>query len=300
MTEIYDHRLVLGPHSPLSLPLEKLLGSNADRLREVRAEFPKVRLHRDTLTSSLSLPVEELSDPLTHQAYVSRVTTDPKTSCLIYTYGAFFGGRETALAAGHLYPRLEGKIAPFRQMTTGHQVTIFVCIQDFAQFAEAELIRSPHFKHLTETYPDGMDFSWVHFIYRMREAWPEAFIVIIPADTLAANWAGVAALITGHPSTYNFKNIVRFPVSSLAEDGRAPYLKSFRSEPPTSLSEWVSRTTAFFDEYGADVPIIRKVIASPWSEAQAAHSRERFATNLEALKSIDNVLVAQELDWDTL
>lgn len=299
MATRYDHRLILGPHCPMSLPLQRLLANNRDALEEVRTEAPKVKLHRQIMAKTLALPTETLAKPQVKQAYVDAVRTQATTRCLIYNYHAFFGSRKNALKAGSLYPSLENKIPPLRQLTDGHQVTVFLCLQHMTQFIELELSHSPHLQHVTETYPKGLDFSWVHFVHRMKTIWPEALVVIIDADKLAQNWAAAAALVTGHPKAHRFQRITRFPLSQLAEDGRGPCRKALKASPPASIPEWTEVMSNFFDTYGPHVPIIRRIIASPWTEDQVAHSKARFTADLDALKAVENVALIDDVVWET-
>lgn len=295
MATSYDHRFILGPHSPMSVPLQRLLGVNRDALREVGTEFPKAKRHREVLEQTLGLAAEDLADASVHRAYINSVLEHADTKCVIYSYDAFLGSRKNAIKAGFFYPSLEAKIAPLRQLTQGHQATLFLCLQHFTQFVEMELIRSPHLRHIVDNYPKNLDLSWVHFVHRMREAWPEAFIVIIDADELATNWASIAALMTGHAQAQAFNNIEKFPLGRLAEDGRKPYLKAFEATPPESVAEWTERTSQFFAEYGRHVPVIRKVIASPWAPEQVQHSKMKFKADLTNFAAIDNVVLASDL-----
>ncbi|MCV3272670.1 hypothetical protein [Roseobacter sinensis] len=298
METAYDHRLILGPHSPMSVPLQRLLSGNPGMLAEVRTELPQVKLHRNVMAKTLALPIETLAQPRIQQAYIDAVRTQETTRCLIYNYDAFLGSRENALRTGILYRALETKIAPLRQLTLGHQVTVFLCLQHMTQFFERELIRNPHMRHLTETYPEGTDFSWVHFVQRLQEVWPEALVVVLDADTLPQNWAAVAALVTGHPDAHKFHRLLQFPLACLAEEGHAPCREALRRTPPGSVPEWTALMSQVFAEYGTHVPILRKVIASPWSAEQVAHSKERFASDMETLRGMENVALLDDVEWD--
>lgn len=298
MAKTYDYRLVLGPHSPMSMPLQRLLASNRTALHGVGTEFPQVKAHRDVMTRTLGLLKDGLAEDIAHQNYVETVLESEDTSCIIYAYDAFFSSRESAFRSGSLYPRMEKKLAPLRRLTDGQQVTVFLCLQHFTQFVEVELIRNPHLPHLVGSFPHNVDFSWVDFILRMKEAWPEALLVIVGADDLAVNWAKTVALITGHLDTHNFVNIEEFPLSSLAADGRAPYLEALSASPPSTVPSWTEVTSRFFAEYGHHVPIVRKVVVSPWSDAQIEHSKQKYDADLANLKGLDNVIMASDVVWD--
>lgn len=161
MVTTYDYRLVLGPHSPMSVPLQRLLASNRKALHGVGTEFPQVKAHRDIMTRTLGLLKDGLAEDIAHKNYVETVLENKDTSCIIYNYDAFFSSRESAFRSGSLYPRMEKKLAPLKRLTEGQQVTVFLCLQHFTQFVEVELTRSPH---LIGSYSHSVDFSWVAFV----------------------------------------------------------------------------------------------------------------------------------------
>ncbi|WP_299777494.1 hypothetical protein [uncultured Roseobacter sp.] len=297
MVTTYDYRMVLGPHSPVPMPLQRLLAANRTLLHDVGTEFPKVQMHRKTMANTLGLLTDGMPDQTAHENYLKMVLEHKDSGCIVYSYGAFLSSRKNALRAGVLYPSLEKKIAPLRRLTDGQRVTVFLCLQHFTQFIELELKRSPHLRHLVDSYPHSLDFSWVHFVCRMRAAWPEALFVILDAENLAVNWAATVALITGHPDTHTFKNIEEFPVSCLAENGRASYLQALKASPPQTVPEWTAITSRFFSEYGSHVPIIRKVIASPWSSNQIEHSKQKYEADLVNLRALDNVIMSSDVEW---
>ncbi|WP_299405893.1 hypothetical protein [uncultured Roseobacter sp.] len=298
MVGAYSHSFILGPHTPLSLPLQRLLARNPDRLLEVGAEFPAAKMHREVLSSILKSPAHELATPAAYQSYVDTVLEYDETERVVYNYDAFIGSRKNALMDGFFYPSMETKIALLRQLTLGQEIALFLCIRHYTAFLEVELQNNELFGELVTSYPDQIDFSWTHFIWRLQKAWPEALLVILDADTLPQNWAPVVSLITGHPETHLFQNIGKYPASCLADAGRRPYLKSMKSKAPGSITEWTDRTSAFFQEFGTQDAILRKVIASPWKPDQVQHSKEKYDADMVALRSLENVVLARDLNWE--
>ncbi len=283
----------------MSVPLQSLLASNRKALRSVGTEFPQVKMHRSVMSRTLGLLKDGLTENVAHDNYLKTVLENKDTGCIIYNFDAFFSSREKAFRSGSLYPRMEKKLAPLRRLTDGQQVTIFLCLQHFTQFVEVELVRNPHLPHLVASFPHKLAFSWVDFVRRMKEAWPEALLVIVDADDLAVNWAKTVALITGHPETHTFDAIEKFPLSCLAEDGRDPYRDALANSPPPTVPSWTAVTSRFFADYGQHVPIVRKVVVSPWSDAQIAQSKQKYEADLADLKTLGNVVMARDVAWDT-
>ncbi len=220
MSIAYDYRFLLGPHSEISLPLQRLLTQNSKRLHEVGSEFPPVKLHRETMNKMLKRTVLELASPSAHNEYLTSILEKTETECIIYTYDAFIGSRKNALVDGVLYPSLEKKIYPLRQLTQGHNVTLVLPLQHVVQFIDKELKNVPGLRKKLSSNPGDFSFSWLTFVWRIREAWPEARIVLWDVDEVAYNWPGFVALLTGYSNTLKFSGIENYTASCLAEKGR--------------------------------------------------------------------------------
>lgn len=298
MDDKYDYRLVLGPHTSLSPPLQRLLARNAEMLRQVNAEFPGVKKHRDVLSGFLERPLNQMDSAKTHQSYVDTIRAQHDTRRIIYNYDAFIGSRANALSNGYFYPSLEAKLGPFRQLTHGHTVTIFLCLTHFANFVVTELKNSKQFREWVSGYPAAFDFSWIEFIERIQRVWPEAGIVLLNADKLAENWPLTVSLITGHENPQQFRGIENFPASRLTEAGHINYLKSLKESPPETAVDLAQRTSKFFAEYDSYDEILSKVITSPWSEDQLEHSKHTFDADILSIATMRNVELSHDLDWD--
>lgn len=298
MPASYDHRFLLGPHSPMNMPMQKLLIRNRDRLEEVAAEFPDTEMHRTILGHILKLPIDELSDPAAHHNYVENVLTNSSTRIVIYSYDAFFGSRKSVLSEDFVYPSLEKKIRPLRHLMTGQKSTVFLCLQHYTQFVETELKDAVSFQHLVQSFDEDNDFSWMPFVSRLRRAWPEALIVVVDETDLATHWAVVAALVCGHPKVQDFKNISRYAKYRLATEGRKPYRAALKESPPKTIAEWVSTTTRIFQEFGNYEPIVKRVVTSPWSPEQIELSIANLAADLDALKKLENVVLASDYNLE--
>lgn len=286
----------MGPHGPLSVPLQQLLANNPQPLSQVRAEFPPVKLHRQVLGELLKRPIDEIAEPRTHQEYVDAVTSDPATRTLIYSYDAFFGSRNNALTEEAVYPSMEAKIYPLRVLTANHKATVFLCLQHYTQFIDAEVADHVPLHELTQSYPDYTGFSWMRFVWRLREIWPEALIVIINADELATNWAVIAALVSGQPAPQHLDGIEAYPMSCLAEPGRAAYAQALQTSPPQTIARWVALTSQVFAEFGPCQQINQRGADSAWTKQQIQHSKAAFDENLAALRNLDRVVLAGDFD----
>jgi len=254
-------------------------------------------MHREAMNKMLKRNVLELASPTAHDEYVESVLKKTETECIVYTYDAFLGSRKNALVDGVLYPSLEKKIYPIRQLTQGHDVTLFLPLQHVAQFIEKELKYVPNLRKELYSKSGDFSFSWLTFVWRIREAWPEAKIVIWNVDEIAINWPGFVALLTGYPNSLSFSGLENYTVSCLAEEGRNAFLSSLKSNPPANIPEWIDITSKHFSKYGKYVPVVERVVASPWSPEQVQHSRKKFAIDMKNCRSIQDVFLAHELDF---
>ncbi len=56
-------------------------------------------------------------------------------------------------------------------------------------------------------------------------------------------------------------------------------------------------TSKVFSKYGKHVPIVERVVASPWSPEQVQNSKNKFKIDMKNCRSIQNVFLAQDLDF---
>lgn len=71
-----------------------------------------------------------------------------------------------------------------------------MCLQSYAQFVDKELEGHPELRERLHSDPYSLTFSWVPFVSRLQEAWPEENIVIFDSQDLAPKWAAIVAMIS--------------------------------------------------------------------------------------------------------
>ncbi|MFC4214039.1 hypothetical protein ACFP4H_23475 [Pseudophaeobacter arcticus] len=291
----YEYKFYLGPHSPLSLQLQRLLASNSDRLVEVDSEYPAAKMHREVLAEFLKLPASQLADENTHQMYVDTVLEHDRTRRVIYNFDAFLGSRKSSLEYATAYPSLERKVFPLRHLTSAQNVTIFICLQSYAQFVDKELEGHPELRERLYSDPYNLTFSWVPFVSRLQEAWPEANIVIFDSQDLAPKWAAIVAMISGHPLAHFFANITDFPSTCMNRKGRIAYRRHMAVAPSQSLRDWVEATSFFCQNYGSGSHAPAHSWEETWTPDQLAYSRQVLEQDFEKLRVLKNVSLANEL-----
>lgn len=296
--DVYSHRFYLGPHSPLSVPLSKVLKRNADRLAEIETECPPSGFHRNALSKILNLPAAKLSDRNTHEMYVDFMLNKDNTRTLIYNYDAFLGSRKSALKNVDVYPSLEEKVAPLRLLTKAHRATVFLCLQSYTDLIEQELTGAPKLQRSLAANRENLKFSWVPFVSRLQSVWPEVEVVVIEANQLAVQWAAVVALVTGHPQSHLFKGINEFPVMKIEEFGQDPLQKAFAENPPETVGDWIKLSSHFFSEFGYQDPHEDRDYDPVWTLEQSQHAMRQFAADIEALRRMKGVQIASDLMKD--
>lgn len=294
----YEHKFYLGPHSPLSLQLQRLLARNSDRLIEVNSEYPTAKMHREVLAEFLKLPASQLADGDTHQFYVDTVLDHDETRRVIYSFDAFLGSRKDSLGHADAYPSLERKVFPLRHLTNAHKVTVFLCLQSFAQFVDLELEGEPEMHEWLSSDPYNLTFSWVPFVSRLQDAWPEVKIVIFDSQDLAPKWAAVVAMITGHPLAHHFANIADYPSTCMNRKGRIAYRTFLAETPPKTLKKWIEATSFFCQKYGTRYQIPVDTRKDTWTPEQLDYSRQQLEHDFEKLRDLKNVALAKELMVD--
>jgi hypothetical protein len=291
----YDFRFNIGPHSPLSLPLQRILNRNARALLEVDAEFPPERMHRDVLKQSLKLPFSRLLENKTLQSYLDSVLEEDQTRSVIYSFDAFLGSRARSLSSNMTYPSLEKKVAPLRLLTTGSKISLFLCLQKYTDLIDNELKGDPDLRKQLARNVDNLLFSWIPFVKRLSEAWPEANIVILEAAELAPNWAANVGLITGHPDAHEFEGILDFPTSSISKEGKKALLQKTKSAQPASIYEWRKLVRPYFTVYGQTNFNFEQTKNSYWTTEQIEFSGEKFENEIVELVGMNNVFLANDL-----
>lgn len=231
-----EYKYYLGPHSPLSLQLQRLLASSSDRSTEVDSEYPTAKMHREVLAEFLKLPESQLADENTHQMYVDTVLEHDRTRRVIYNFDAFLGSRKNSLEYEKAYPSLERKAFPLLHLTSAQNVTIFMCLQNYVQFVDKELEGHRELRERLHFDPFNLTFSGVPFVSRLQEAWPEVNILIFDSQDLAPKWAAIVAMISGHPLAHFFENITDFPSTFMNKKGRIAYRRHMAEAPSQSLT----------------------------------------------------------------
>lgn len=294
----YNHRFYIGPHSPLSVPMGRVIKRNADQLLEVETECPPSGQHREILSNILKLPEQKLTDWNTHQIYVDFVLSKDTTRDLIYNYDAFLGSRKNAFNADTVYPSMEQKIGPLRLFTMAHKVTVFLCLQNYTDLIESELKGLPKLQAKIASNPANPQFSWQPFVSRLQSTWPEAQVVIIDASQLAMHWAAIVALFTGHPKAHFFKGINDFSLAGIDEFGRKPFEEALLASPPKSIGDWLKISSKVFSQYGHYEPEVDTDGGNVWTLEQLQYSRRCFAADITALRKSKSVLIANDLIAD--
>lgn len=294
----YSHRFYLGPHSPLSVPLSKVMKRNADRLHEIETECPPSGLHREALSEILKLPEAKLVDGLIHELYVDFVLQNDNTRNIIYNYDAFWGSRKSAFKSMTVYPSMDEKIAPLRLLTKAHRATVFLCLQSYADLVEQELTDAPELQQLLTANSENLQFSWVPFVSRFQAVWPEAEVVIINANELAVHWAAIVSLVTGHPKSYLFRGINDLPLMEIEGFGQEPFRTALAANPPKTVGDWLKLSSQAFSDYGYRDPDEDLDIETTWTLKQSQHSMLRFAADIEAFRKMEGVHVASDLVKD--
>lgn len=295
MQDAYNFSIHLGPHSPLSLPLQRLLTKNASMLHSIEAEYPAPKMHREVLSQLLRLPYKTLAEEAVHEDYRTSVLEHDNTRSVLFNFDAFLGSRKNAIVKGEAYPSLEKKVGPIRHLTLHHNVSLFVCLKSFAAFVEDELKDNPDKQQKLASNPGCLNFSWVPLIQRLREAWPEALIVILDAEDLPVHWAANVALFSGHPRPYEFKGIENYVLSCLSENGRKHLSATLRKTPATSIAHWTAMVSKFFEHYGRHEPLLKKLVAGLWTPEQHEFSLEALQEDFYEMEKIENLAMAKNL-----
>ena len=295
MQDAYNFSIHLGPHSPLSLPLQRVLTKNAPMLHSIEAEYPAPKMHREVLSQLLRLPYKTLAEEAVQEDYRASVLEHENTRTVLFNFDAFLGSRKNSIVKGEAYPSLEKKVGPIRHLTLHHNVSLFVCLQSFATFVEEELKDIPDKQQKLAASPGCLNFSWVPFIERLREAWPEALIVILNADDLPVHWAANVALFSGHPKPFEFKGIENYMLSRLSEDGRKHLSQTLRQQPALSISQWTEMVSEFFEKYGKHEPLLKKLVAGLWTPEQHEYSLEALQEDFYEMEKIENLTMAKNL-----
>lgn len=298
LKDFYQHRFILGPHSQLSLPFQKLLKRNSQKLLQVKAECPQPAMHRDTLRQVLKLPTADLADKKTHQIYVDAVLDKDDTRCVIYNYGAFLGGGKSALYDEVPYPKLEEKVAPLRILVGEQKATLYICLKTYAEWSTVKARHNSDLGLKLSAAPERLGFSWVPFVERLRSAWPESTLVVLRENELAFHWAAYVALITGHPNAHSFDGIDTFPLSTLANKGKA-HLKILRAQSqPKSIRSWINQTMPVVSRFGLQ-GITQDIGAGGiWTPSQIAQSEDIFEADFAHFQRMDNLIIADKLIGD--
>ncbi|WP_375699689.1 hypothetical protein [Pseudophaeobacter sp. TrK17] len=291
----YEYKFYLGPHSPLAVPLQRLLACNSDRLAEVNSEYPGAKMHREVLAEFLKLPVSQLAGGDTHQLYVDTVLEQDQTRRIIYSFDAFLGSRKYSLEYAEAYPSLERKVFPLRHLTKSQNVTIFMCLQSVAQFIDWELEGQPELRKNLISAPYNLAFSWLPFVSRLQDAWPEAKIVIFDSQDLGPKWAAIVAMITGHPLPHYFASIADYPSTCMNRKGRIAFRRFIAETPPKTLEKWIEATSFFCERYGARNRKSDSAFEEIWTPEQLDYSRQVLELDFQKLQGLTNVVLAKEL-----
>jgi hypothetical protein len=217
------------------------------------------------------------------------------TRRVIYNFDAFFGSRQSSLEHAAVYPGLERKVFPLRHLTYGHTVTIFLCLQSFADFVDNELAGQRDLHQRLCSDQCNLNFSWVPFVSRLQKAWPEANIVIISSQDLAPKWAAIVSLISGHPLAHTFEKISDFPCTCMNRKGRIAYRKYLAETPPKNLGKWLEVTSFFCNIYGFRNLVSDRVEGNTWTPDQFRYSQEVLEQDMAKLRELKNVTLASQL-----
>lgn len=292
----HSFSLFLGPHSRFSLPMQRLLNRNDGTLAECLIEFPQPKFHGEYLANFLKRNQLMLGSNHLYENYVGGVLQRADTRHVILSFDAFFGSRASAFKGGVAYPALENRLNNLRMLLQGQAATIFFCLQPAHEFFAQELADLPPEKRTSVLQLRESGLSWVPFLNRVRETYPEAKVVVIDQTELGRQWAAVVQLFSRCPLALEFDGLDDFSVSELRQSGRDAYRDALKNIYRLSIREWLEVADEYYSQYGTRRLRSVKSGEIVWSEAEDERSWLQFDEDLEAMGTMNGVtLVAESL-----
>jgi hypothetical protein len=283
--------LHLGVHLTDDGRLVRCLVKNRDILFAQGIEVPAPGRYRETLIRMAGAAAEGALAPDAGTHFLDDLLDSDETRRLVLSEPNVLSWKSAAVRSTGLYPASASRLSGLREAFEGHEVTLYFALRNPASLLPALL---PHLKPhavtaLASVQPAAL--RWLPFVAGLRQAWPEARMVLWCDEDTPFVWHRVLSDVAGHDAETALAHTYDWFDQIMVEGGAEKLERYMTTTPPVDEAHRQRVIAAFLDKFYDSEKVDIDVSVPGWNENTVNILSEAYEHDIDALSSLSDITV---------
>ena len=281
----------LGVHATDEGALVRSLLKNREALGKVGIAVPGPGRYKALLRDSINTLRGQYAAFEAQEALIEAVIDDDTTERIIFSNDSFISMPAKAVDEDQFYPKAQ-KAAWLRNMFPAHEVEFALSIVNPASFLPAimrmqEDSGAPAAEIMAEI--DVFSLRWSEFVERLRDAVPDARIIIWANEDTPFIWNEVMREVAGVDTFTKLMGGLDILAKIMDREGMQRLRKFMASRPPVNESARRRIIAAFLEKYALDSEVMEDAALPGWTDETIDRLSEIYEDDIEVIRRMPGV-----------
>ena len=289
-----DIALHLGVHLTDDTQIRKCLEANRRVLAAAGVLVPRPGRYVSLMRDAANEIAQGGQSPGFDETLFQSVKASDTTRRVVLSAPGLLSKLPLACDGQSFYPGTRGRMAAYRTLLAGHDISIFLAIRNPASFVPALLRELQDFEQaeiLQNLRPE--DLRWSQLVEDIRSVWPEAPVTLWCDEDTPFIWHRLLRLVSGHDPETEFEDSFAWFDSVMLRGGSAKLAAYLDATPPLDEAHRQQIISAFLDKFCDAAKLDVDVSAAGWDETQVDALSELYEDDVEQIRLMDGVRVIQ-------
>ena len=280
----------IGAHCTDDGELRTALVRNRDRLAAEGIVVPYAARYRTVLRDAINSLQGAPASPEMQETLLDAITEHDRIGRLVLSNENFISGGNRALGAGQFYPVAYEKAQGFRSLFPDAGCEFHVAIRNPAAFLPAlygRLRDVDYDQFIAGT--DPLALRWSDFVVRLRDATPDARVVVWCDEDAPLIWPEVLRTVAGVGPEVELAGSTGRLAAMMSAPGLRKLEDYLAANPPETVEQRRRITAAFLDKYALDDALEEELDLPGWTYDYVEAITEAYEEDAAEIAHLDGI-----------